>query len=136
MRHSGRNAGSDYTRRDHYAEVTNQIIAALEAGTPPWRKPWESGRAGNPAMPCNAVTGARYRGINLVTLAMSALPFASGDPRWATYKQAADHGWQVKKGARGTTGYFFKQIEFPEKKQEAEGDQEGKPRRIPLLRAF
>jgi antirestriction protein ArdC len=25
--------------RDHYADVTAQIIAALEAGTPPWRRP-------------------------------------------------------------------------------------------------
>jgi antirestriction protein ArdC len=27
--------------RDHYQEVTDRIIAALEAGTPPWRKPWD-----------------------------------------------------------------------------------------------
>ncbi len=26
--------------RDLYAEVTNKIIAALEAGTPPWIRPW------------------------------------------------------------------------------------------------
>ena len=33
--------------RDLYAEVTAQIIAALEAGTPPWRRPWdETRRAG------------------------------------------------------------------------------------------
>jgi antirestriction protein ArdC len=25
---------------DVYEEVTNQIVCALEAGTPPWRKPW------------------------------------------------------------------------------------------------
>ena len=27
--------------RDHYADVTALIIAALEAGTPPWRRPWD-----------------------------------------------------------------------------------------------
>jgi len=38
------NRGSNANRvpRDHYQEVTDRIIAALEAGTPPWRKPWVS----------------------------------------------------------------------------------------------
>jgi hypothetical protein len=51
--------------RDHYQEVTDRIIAALEAGTPPWRKPWDPDKAGGPAMPRNAVTGHKYRGINV-----------------------------------------------------------------------
>ena len=98
--------------RDHYQEVTDRIIAALEAGTPPWRRPWDPDKAGGPAMPRNAATGQRYRGINVLTLGMSALAFSSGDPRWATYKQAEDRGWQVRKGERGTTGYFFKRLEL------------------------
>ena len=63
-------------------------------------------------MPRNAATGHRYRGINVLTLGMSGLAFSSGDPRWATYKQAEDRGWQVRKGERGTTGYFFKRLEL------------------------
>ena len=65
---------------------------------------------------------------------MSPLAFSSGDPRWATYKQAAERGWQVRKGERGTTAYFFKRIEVRDA---------GRPtttrtrrKRIPLLRAF
>lgn len=38
-------------RRDHYQEVTDRIVAALEAGTPPWRKPWDPDKSGGPAMP-------------------------------------------------------------------------------------
>jgi antirestriction protein ArdC len=131
-----RSPKGEYTPRDHYVEVTNQIIAALEAGTPPWRKPWDSRKAGNPGMPSNAVTGVRYRGINVVTLATSPLALAAADPRWATYKQAADRGWQVKKGARGTTAYFLKRIEVSDSRQNTEHDEEGKTRHIPLLRAF
>jgi len=131
-----RSPKGDYTPHDHYMQVTDQIIAALEAGTPPWRKPWDPDKAGNPGMPCNAVTCMRYRGINVVTLATSPLAFASADPRWATYKQAADRGWQVKKGARGTTAYFFKQIEVSDPRPSEERDEEGKTRHIPLLRAF
>ena len=50
--------------RDHYAGVTEQVIAALEAGTLPWRKPWDPDKAAGPGMPQNATTGARYKGIN------------------------------------------------------------------------
>jgi antirestriction protein ArdC len=125
---------SDQPARDHYAEVTDQIIAALEAGTPPWRRPWDVDKATGPAMPCNATTGMRYRGINTLVLGMSPLAFADGDPRWATYKQATDRGWQVRKGSRGTTAYFFKRIEVRD--TAAAPDNEDRTKRIPLLRAF
>jgi antirestriction protein ArdC len=130
------NRGSRTNRapRDHYQEVTDRIIAALEAGTPPWRKPWDSDKAGGPAMPRNAATDQRYRGINVLTLGMSGVAFSSGDPRWATYKQAEDRGWQVRKGERGTTGYFFKRLELRDDAKPDEG--EDAVRRIPLLRAF
>jgi antirestriction protein ArdC len=129
------NRGSKINRtpRDHYQEVTDRIIAALEAGTPPWRRPWDP-EAGGPAMPRNAATGQRYRGINVLTLGMSVLAFSSGDPRWATYKQAEDRGWQVRKGERGTTGYFFKRLEVRDDSRPE--DDEDTVKRIPLLRAF
>jgi antirestriction protein ArdC len=120
--------------RDHYQEVTNRIIAALEAGTPPWRKPWDPDKAGGPAMPRNAATGHRYRGINVLTLGMSPLAFTSGDPRWATYKQAEERGWQVRKGERGTMGFFFRRLELRDDTKP--DDDEESVRRIPLLRAF
>ena len=120
--------------RDHYAAVTDQVIAALEAGTPPWRKPWDPDKAGGPAMPQNATTGARYKGINTLLLGMSPLAFGSGDPRWCTYKQAAQRGWQVRKGERSTTAFFFKRIEVQDGAKTA-GDEEA-TRRVPLLRAF
>ena len=125
---------SNRAPRDHYQEVTDRIIAALEAGTPPWRRPWDPDKAGGPAMPRNAATGQRYRGINVLTLGMSGLAFSSGDPRWATYKQAEDCGWQVRRGERGTTGYFFKRLELRDDSRPEDG--EDAMRRIPLLRAF
>ena len=118
--------------RDHYADVTAQIIAALEAGTPPWRRPWDREQAGGSTMPHNATTGARYRGINTLVLGMSPLAFMTCDPRWATYKQAAERGWQVRKGSRGTPGFFYKKIEVGNR--EGAGDDGRKV--IPLLRSF
>src|ERR1700749_3140789 len=131
----GRRVGkANRAQRDHYQEVTDRMIAALEAGTPPWRRPWDPDKTGGPAMPRNATTGQRYRGINVLTLGMSVLAFSSGDPRWATYKQAEDRGWQVRRGERGTTGYFFKRLELRDDSRPE--DEEEAVRRIPLLRAF
>ena len=118
-------------RRDHYAEVTERMIAALESGVPPWRRPWDPDKAGGPAMPRNAVTGARYRGINTIVLGMSPLAYDSADPRWATYKQAADRGWQVRKGERGTTAYFFKRLEVRDDTADPGEGAEEPTRRIP-----
>ncbi len=125
--------------RDHYAEVTNQVIAALEAGTAPWRRPWNPDLAGGPSMPRNAITGARYRGINVLTLGMSPFAFTSADPRWATYKQASDRGWQVRKGERSTIAFFFKRLEVRDDATTANNlaDENGEGvRHIPLLRSF
>jgi antirestriction protein ArdC len=133
-RTENRGGTSKRAPRDHYQEVTDRIIAALEAGTPPWRRPWDPDKAGGPAMPRNAATGHRYRGINVLTLGMSALAFSSGDPRWATYKQSEERGWQVRKGERGTTGYFFKRLEVRDDTKP--DNDEDAVRRIPLLRAF
>lgn len=130
---TGRN-GKDHAPADHYQAVTDRIIAALEAGTRPWQRPWDAGKAGGPAMPCNAVTGARYRGVNTLLLGLSALAFGSGDPRWATYKQASERGWQVRRGEHGTTAVFVKRLEVRDTGR-PEGEEDA-TRRVPLLRTF
>ena len=81
-------SGAPHKPRDHYQELTDRVITALEAGA----RPGESlgtRVAGGASMPVNGATGRRYRGINILTLGMSTLAFASEDPRWSTYKQAA-----------------------------------------------
>ena len=119
-------------RRDHYQELTDKIIAALEAGTAPWRRPWDKAACGGATAPVNAATGHRYRGINLFVLGMSPLAFASNDPRWCSYRQAAARGWQVRKGEKATPVYFYKPIEIEDKT--SDGGRE--TRRIPILRTF
>jgi antirestriction protein ArdC len=90
--------------RDYRQEVTNDIIKLLEEGAAPWQKPWTSD---SPArMPMNPTTGKPYRGGNVLSLMIAGMRRGYTDPRWMTYKQAAEHDWQVRKGEKGT------QIEF------------------------
>ena len=117
----------DVARRDHYEELTNTIIAKLEQGVLPWRKPWDPNKCAAGASPMNPVTGPTYRGVNALALAMSPRAFG-GDPRWMSYRQAAQRGWQVRQGEKGTIVFFYKKLEI-------RSDDEDK-RTIPLLRAY
>ena len=61
-------------------------------------------------MPRNATTHRRYHGINVLMLGLSPFAWSTGDNRWCSYKQAAERGWQVRKGERGTVVFFFKRL--------------------------
>tara|TARA_R110000824_G_scaffold149091_3_gene319193 strand:- start:2249 stop:3208 length:960 start_codon:yes stop_codon:yes gene_type:complete len=82
-------------KRDIYQEITNSIIASLEAGTIPWKKPWAC--CGERGLPRSGATGKPYSGINnLLTL------FAPYDsPWWLTFKQCKELGGNLK-GQKGT----------------------------------
>ncbi len=123
--------GKQFTdRRDHYQEVTDRIVAALESGTKPWQQPWTNG---SPGMPVNATSGRRYHGINVLLLAMTSFALG-GDPRFCSYKQAADRGWQVRKAERGTTVFFFKRMLVEDRG--AAPDAEDRTKTVPMLRAY
>ena len=95
---SGRfEGGRENQEHDHRQEVTDTIIRMLEEGVAPWQKPWEGF-----GMPYNPTSAKEYRGGNAVNLMASALEQGFTDPRWLTYRQAAENDWQVKKGEQGT----------------------------------
>lgn len=89
-----------------YQTVTNNIIAALEAGVKPWSCPWHR-VPGMSGLPSNYQTGAAYSGMNIMLLWCSASKQGFGDSRWMTYKQAQAEGGQVRKGEHGTTAIFW-----------------------------
>jgi len=73
-----------------YQQVTDKIIAELEAGTiPSWVKNW-SGDAGSD---CNVITKKTYSGINTIILGMSGFK----SPYWGTYKQWLSIGAKINK---------------------------------------
>lgn len=93
---------SDYAPRDLRKELTDSIIEALEKGTAPWQQPWDAEKAAAFSGPHNAVSGRPYHGGNSLHLMMKAHANGYDDPRWCTYKQAQEQGWQVNKGEKGT----------------------------------
>lgn len=82
-------SGSDGPRFDVYQAVTDKIIAALEAGVVPWRKPWKNVGEGTQR---NVTSKRPYRGVNQLLLGMSQFD----SPWWITFKAAAELGARVK----------------------------------------
>lgn len=95
------------TKRDYRQEVTDSIIKMLEEGTAPWQKPWQPGTL---EMPFNPTSEKQYRGGNAVQLMAIGVTRSYDDPRWMTYRQAQQNGWQVREGEKGTQIEYW---EFP-----------------------
>lgn len=92
---------------DLHARLAATIIAQLEIADPTsWTPPWH----GADPMPRNARTGRRYRGINVLALWCAAQANNYADARWATYRQWAALGAQVRKAERGTLVLFYKEL--------------------------
>ena len=124
--------------KDIYQSVTNQIITALEAGTPPWVCPWRAGCAN--LAPANLSSGRPYRGINVLLLNLQATSWGYSANSWMTFQQALAMGASVRKGERGTPVVFLKLHEVAAAgggASVAQLPRQGKGRKvIPLLRTF
>lgn len=121
---------------DLYQTVTNQIIAALEAGTPPWVCPWTAGESDS--SPANLTTGRTYRGINVLLLNLQSMAQGYARNRWLTFHQTQECGGHVKRGEHGTGIVFFKMHEVGDKPDAPTPalDGQGARRVIPMLRSF
>jgi len=118
-------------KRDLYQEVTDKIIAALEAGTAPWQRPWTA--LAEFGMPHNGITGRHYNGINTVLLFLEAQARGFADSRYMTFKQASEAGFKIKKGAKSISVYFFKKLEVEERDPDTG---ESKTKGIPYLTEY
>lgn len=81
---------------DIYSQVNDRILAALEKGVIPWRRPW------NGQLSTNYDSGREYRGVNILTLCLAEMVYGYSSPFWLTYRQAQKHGGHIKKGERAT----------------------------------
>lgn len=115
---------------DLYQAVTDRIVAALEAGAPPWVCPWT--QYPDQAAPANLGSGRAYRGINVLLLNLQASLHGYALNRWLTYRQAQELGAQVRGGESGTPIVFFKMLEVDDERASSGPDRKV----IPLLRSF
>jgi antirestriction protein ArdC len=94
-------------QRDVAAEITALIIAKLEAGVPPWSRPWTGGGAtGGPLRHC----GTPYTGINRLYLWAVADSCGYTSRYWMTYRQAGELGGQVRKGEKSALSVYYNSV--------------------------
>jgi antirestriction protein ArdC len=127
-------AGND--RASLYTEITDKIIAELEAGRVPWVQPWGTAAANAAiAMPRNAATGRRYSGINVLILWGAVIEAGFSGQSWLTFRQALSLGGHVRKGEHGTTVVFADRFTPEDERRRAAetGEEAGA---IPFLKRF
>ena len=101
---------------DIYKEVTDRIIAQMENGIIPWRKPWI---ASNQAV--SHVTGKAYSLLNQMMLGRAG--------EYVTFKQCQQEGGKVKKGEKSSMVVFWKWVE-------QEDEETGEVKQVPFLRYY
>lgn len=107
-------------RRDIHQEITDQIIAAIEAGASEFCLPWHRTK-GSLTRPINVASGKHYQGVNVLSLWVAAE--AKGYPTglWGTYRQWQAKEAQVRKGEKASLVVFYKELEI-ERENEATGE--------------
>lgn len=121
---------SSQTRFDVHEAITNQIIAAIDAGTGKLQMPWHRSGA-NIMLPVNVASGNAYRGVNTVALWAAADAFGYDHGLWGTYRQWQDRGAQVRKGEKSSLIVFYRELES----DDADGNDDNDPRRRCMARA-
>lgn len=121
------------TKFNIYQAVTDRIIAQLEQGVIPWKKPWKvSGvnikfKEDLTKLAFNRITKTAYGFLNQMLL--------SKQGEYASFKQWTELGGKIKKGAKAEMVVFWKWLDFEDKE---DLDENGKPKwkHVPYLKHF
>lgn len=107
-------------------ELVNSILENLKKNSrllpPNWNK--------DAMRPQNPVSKVYYRGGNRFRLMNAAINNGYKDPRWCTYKQAKENGWQVQKGTKGVLcekWILYKEVEAVNNEGIVIKDDKGEP---------
>ena len=79
--------------------LTDQIIALMERGVMPWKRPWKSG-SGNDADFQNLVSKKTYKGANPFWCALSNMSYGYESPYFLTFLQGKGFGWKIREGSK------------------------------------
>ncbi|MDJ0279002.1 zincin-like metallopeptidase domain-containing protein [Sphingomonas sp. 2R-10] len=134
-RHSDR-ARPGFDRAGFYDEITDRIVAELEAGRVPWVQPWGTAAAkASIGLPRNAATGRAYSGINVLILWGAVIEHGFPGQGWLTFRQALALGGHVRKGERCTTVVYADRFVPDDEKPRARASGE-EAAAIPFLKRF
>jgi antirestriction protein ArdC len=136
MSRSTSRSSSGGDRANFYDDITNKIIAELEAGRFPWAQPWGTPSAkAQLAMPKNVSTSRIYSGINVLILWGAVIEHGYSGQSWLTFRQTLALGGHVRRGERGTTVVYADRFVPDEAKRRAAQNGE-EARAIPFLKRF
>src|SRR5437016_2830356 len=136
MSRSAARARAGRDRTSLYQEITDKIIAELEAGRVPWVQPWGTVAAkASLTMPKNAATHRQYSGINVLIPWGAVIERGFSIQNWLTFRQALGLGGNVRKGEHGTTVVYADRFVPDEERRRAERDGD-EPNAIPFLKRF
>jgi antirestriction protein ArdC len=123
-------------RANLYQEITDKIVAELEAGRVPWVQPWGGTATTAPlGMPMNGATGRRYSGINVIILWTAVVERGFSGQSWLTFRQALGLGGHVRRGEQGTSVVYADRFIPDDERRRAEEDGD-EPQAIPFLKRF
>ncbi len=123
-------------RKDLYQEVTDKIVAELEAGRAPWAQPWGAAHVETPlSLPKNGATGRSYSGINILLLWGAAIEGGRSCQTWLTFKQALALGGCVRKGERGAMVVYADRF-TPKDEQQRAAETGEDARQVPFLKRY
>jgi len=111
--------------RNLIGDITESLIAAIEAGAPTWSMPWT--RLAD--APCNPA-GRPYSGINHLWLSLLAAERGWDSHVWGTYRAWQAAGGQVRKGQRSAEVILMAPVDSKEV------GADGQPKRFLLARTF
>ena len=82
--------------QDNRKALVDEVIKSMESGAF-----WQAGWNVSALRGQNPVSGAKYTGMNRLSLGYAVARNNYQDPRFVTFKQADENGWRVKRGEHG-----------------------------------
>jgi antirestriction protein ArdC len=87
-------------------------------------------------LPTNAVTRQAYRGVNILSLWVTALERGYANGEWATLRQWNEKGAHVRKGEKASAIVFYKEITVAAEPAGGREDEEGETERRRFARGY
>ena len=112
-----------------YETITTKLLAAVAADPGNPIMPWQRGGT-RPVLPTNVLTGQAYRGVNILSLWITAMDRGYDSGEWATLRQWNEKGACVRKGEKASPIVFYKEITVASAAEPDTGECETEQRRL------